>query len=128
MGEAKNGSEKMVKKNETKELVASLEKTSRKTKKAFWKNIAKILEKPTRNKVVVNVEKLEKLGEKFKGKTLVVPGKILSKGIINSKINVIAVEASDAAAKKIKDTKGELTLLKDFVSEKAKVSDLVIVK
>jgi large subunit ribosomal protein L18e len=118
----------MIKKLGTKELVAKLEKTSRKTKKAFWKNIAEILGKPTRNRVVVNVEKLDKLSEQFKGKTLVVPGKILSSGEINNKVSVVAESISERAEEKIKEAKGEFVLLKDFVDEKVKVDKLVIVK
>lgn len=117
----------MTKKLETQKLVASLEKTSRKTKKKFWKNIAEILNKPTRNKISININKLDKLAEKFKGKTIVVPGKILSNGETNNKIKVVAIEASEKAREKI-NSNGELILLKDFISEKVNVKDLVIVK
>ncbi len=116
-----------MKKLETQELIASLEKTSRKTKKVFWKNVAEILNKPTRNKITINVDKINKLAEKFKGKTLVVPGKILSNGELNTKVKVVAVEASNKAEEKI-NSKGELILLKDFISEKINVKDLVLVK
>lgn len=117
----------MTKKLETQKLIASLEKTSRKTKKRFWKNIAEIINKPTRNKININLSKLDEMGEKFKGKTIVVPGKILSNGEIKNKIKVIAIEASEKAKEKV-NSKGELILLKDFISEKVNVKDLVIVK
>jgi large subunit ribosomal protein L18e len=117
----------MTKKLETKRLITSLEKTSRKTKKAIWKNLAAILDKPTRNSVDINVEKLNALAKQFAGKTLVVPGKVLSKGELTTKTKIVAVSASEAAKEKINQN-GEFVLLKDFVNDKVKVSELVIVK
>ncbi len=117
----------MTKKLETQKLIAMLEKTSRKTKKKIWKDLAERIEKPRRNTANVNVEKLDVLAKKFKGKTLVVPGKVLSKGELNEKVKVIAINASEKAIEKI-NAKGEFILLKDFVSEKVKVSELIIVK
>ena len=118
----------MTKKLETRKLVASLEKTSRKTGKKIWKDIAKRVLKPTRNNTIVNVEKIGVLTEKFKGKTLVIPGKLLSKGEINVKSKVVAVSASPKAIEKIVEAKGEFVLLKDFVNNKVKVNELVLVK
>lgn len=117
----------MTKKLETKKLIASLNQTSRKTKKAFWKNIANIIEKPTRNRVIINIDKLDMLAEKFKGKIIVVPGKILSKGELNNKAKIVSVQASSKAIEKI-NSKGEYLFLKDFIDDKVKVKDLVIVK
>ena len=127
-GETGQRSEKnMTKKLETQKLIASLEKTSRKTKKNIWKDLANKIGKPTRNNTNINVEKLDILAKQFSGKTLIVPGKVLSKGEIDQKVKVVAVSASDAAIEKI-NAKGEFVLLKDFVDQKVKVSDLVIVK
>ena len=117
----------MTKKLETKRLIIELEKTSRATKKQIWKDLAERLGKPSRNDMDINVEKLNALAKKFKGKTLVVPGKILSKGELNEKVKIVAVSASEKAQEKI-NAKGEFVLLKDFISEKVKVSELMIVK
>jgi len=117
----------MTKKLRTRKLVASLEKTSRKTKKKIWKDLAERIEKPTRNNTVINVDKLDKLANQFKGKVLVVPGKVLSQGEINTKAKVVAISASARAIEKISE-KGEFVLLQDFVGEKVKVSELVLVK
>ncbi len=48
-------------------------------------------------------------------------------GELNTKTKVVAIEASQKAIEKI-NAKGELILLKDFISEKVNVKDLVIVK
>jgi len=117
----------MTKKIETKMLITELEKTSRKTKKTIWKDLAKRLNKPRRINVDINVAKLDLLAKKFAGKTLIVPGKVLSKGVLTTKTTIVAVNASEAAIKKI-NANGEFVLLKDFVNDKVKVSELVIVK
>jgi large subunit ribosomal protein L18e len=117
----------MTKKLETQKLVTQLEKLSRKTKKKIWKDLAKRLEKPTRHNVVVNVEKLDKMAKKFKGKTIIVPGKILSKGEFEEKTKIVSINASQKAIEKISE-KGEFIYLKDFVNEKVNTKDLVLVK
>ncbi len=117
----------MTKKLETQKLITKLEITSRKTKKKIWKDLAERIQKPTRNNIVINIENLEKLAKKFKGKTLIVPGKILSKGEITEKATIIAISASEKAIEKI-SKKGEFIFLKDFVNEKVNTKELVLVK
>ena len=117
----------MTKKIETQKLIAELEKTSRKTKKKIWKDLAERIGNPSRNDIDINVEKLDSLAKKFKGKTLVVPGKVLSKGELTEKAKVVAISASEKAIDKI-NAKGEFVLLRDFISEKVKVSELMMVK
>jgi large subunit ribosomal protein L18e len=117
----------MTKKLETQKLVIQLEKLSRKTKKKIWKNLAERLEKPTRHNIVVNVEKLDKMAKKFKGKTIIVPGKILSKGEFGEKAKIVSITASQKAIEKISE-KGEFAYLKNFINEKINTKDLVLVK
>lgn len=119
----------MVKKLETIKLVASLEKAGRVTKKAIWKDLAERLQAPTRNKVVINVEKINYLAKKFKGKTLIVPGKILSQGELTEKVSVVAVTASELAQKKI-NSSGKFVTLAEYSKNPAKieVNKTIIVK
>ena len=119
----------MAKKLETIKLIAGLEKAGRTTKKTIWFDLAKRLEAPTRNKVALNVEKIDSLAEKFKGKTLVVPGKVLSQGELTQKVNVVAVAASETAKQKI-NASGTFTTLAEFAKGAAKVDvkKLIIIK
>ncbi|MDD3084072.1 MAG: 50S ribosomal protein L18e [Candidatus ainarchaeum sp.] len=117
----------MTKKLETKKLIMLLEKTSRKTKKNIWKDIAKRIEKPKRQNIVVNIEKLDKMAKRFKGKIFVVPGRVLSKGELEEKATIIAISASQKAVEKI-SKKGKLIYLKDFVNEKVNTKELILVK
>ncbi len=117
----------MTKKLEIERLIASLEKTSRKTKKKIWADLAERISKPRRHNVVVNVGKLDMMAKKNKGKVLLVPGKILAEGILEEKVKIVAVEASEKAIEKISE-KGEFIYLKDFVGEKTKVNEIIMVK
>jgi large subunit ribosomal protein L18e len=117
----------MAKKLETVKLIASLEKASRKTKKAIWADLAERLGARSRSKKEVNLDEIETLAKKFKGKTLIVPGKVLARGTLTEKVNVVAVAASSEAKAKI-DAKGKFTKLSDFAenAEKVKVNELII--
>ena len=115
-----------MKKLETRKLVASLEQKSRKTKKAFWKDLANRVGKPTRHNVTISVGKLDSLAKANKGKVLVVPGKVLSDGELTEKVTVVGVTASGKATEKI-GAKGEFIPMKDFI-EKGNPSKTIIVK
>ena len=119
----------MAKKLETKKLIASMEKAARTTKKLLWTDLAERMAKPTRGKVEVNIDSINKLALAHKGKVLIVPGKVLSRGELDQKVTVVAVAASESAKAKIAEAKGEFIALKDLAlrAEKLKASDLVIV-
>ena len=119
----------MTKKLETVKLISNLERAYRKTKKNFWKDLAERLKSPSRNNVVVSVEKINEIAKARKAKVVVVPGKVLSGGELEDKLKVVAVSASKAAIRIIIQ-KGEFVYLKDFVNDlgKTKLSEVIIVK
>ncbi len=119
----------MAKKLETIKLIASLEKAAKSTKSALWADIAERLAAPTRNKVVVDLDKLDTMAKKNKGKILLVPGKVLVKGEYGEKAKIVAVNASENAKNKI-EAKGEFVFLRDFAknADKVKASEVIIVK
>ena len=113
-------------KERAKKTMALLEKTGRKSKSALWMDLAARLAKPRRQRASANLWKIDKLARIFKGKTLIVPGKVLGNGIISEKANVVAFEFSDSAEEKIKKAGGKAIMIEDAVSEPAKT--MVIVK
>lgn len=119
----------MAKKLETKLLITSLKKAAKETGKNLWEDLADRLEVPSRNRISVNVEKINSLAEKNKGKVILVPGKVLSSGDLTEKVTVVAISASENARAKI-NAKGKFILLKEYAKEagKAKVSDVIIAK
>ena len=113
-------------KERAKKAIALLEKTGRKSKSAIWLDLATRLAKPRRQRASVNLWKLDSLARIFKGKTLVVPGKVLGNGVISEKANIAAFEFSASAEEKIKKAGGKAILIENAVSEPAKT--MVIVK
>ena len=111
----------------TKELISSMKKAGTKRKQRIWTDIAKRLSKPRRNRAEVNIEKLSKLAEKNKGKTLVVPGKVLGNAGVENSVNVAALSYS-AEAKRAIQQKGRAITLGELLEANEKPSSMIIVK
>jgi len=109
-------------------LARLLEKAGIERKQAIWKTVAEMLEKPRRQRAALNLSKLDRLAKKFKGKILLVPGKVLGTGILNEKIAVAAYEYSHSAQKKIASAHGKSVSLAELVESKEKPSNIMIVK
>ena len=71
-----------------------------------WLRIAEILSSPRKNKIAVNLDKIEK--ESKEGDTIVIPGKVLSQGGISKKIRLVALSFSEEAERKLKEKKCEI--------------------
>jgi len=89
----------MEKNNTITMLAKELKKLSIEKKAPFWKRIALELEKPSRNKRVVNLWKLQKVCKA--DETIIVPGKVLGDGLINKKLTVVALSFSKDAKQKL---------------------------
>ena len=70
----------------------------------FWKRVVKDLKKPSRQRRKVNVYKIDKFARE--GEMVIVPGKVLSVGEINKKVDVAAFQFSESAKSKIEQAKG----------------------
>jgi large subunit ribosomal protein L18e len=106
-------------------LIEEIRKKGFEQKSGFLLDIARHLSKPRRQRVEVNVGKLQRFAED--DKWLVVPGKILSSGEVKTKINVVALSWSAAAEKKIKDAGGQLRSIEEFVKNENKFSNTKII-
>jgi len=113
------------KKQRTNEIVKGLRKVSSERKEAIWKDLAVRLSKPSRQRTVTNVDKLAEMAEKNKGKTLVVPGKVLGRGLMEVNADVGALAFSEKALVKIK---GKSLSFEELIDSKKKASEIVIVK
>lgn len=114
-------------KSSTKKIIAELEKASRKRKQKIWLEIAKIISKPRRIRTSVNLWKLEKLAMKNTGKILLIPGKVLGYGDIETKTEVAALEFSEKAQNGIQKN-GKVYSLMDILKKEVKPSKIMIVK
>ena len=80
-------------------LIEELKKKSVEEGVKLWKRLAKDLAKPTRQRRIVNIYKINRSARE--GETVVVPGKVLNMGELDKKINVAAFSFSDKAKEKI---------------------------
>ena len=101
---------------ELQELIMSLKKVASEKNVKLWKRIASELERPARQRRVVNIDKIEKSAREKE--IVIVPGKVLGNGELKKNIKVAAFHFSDAAKEKIKDHCTITELLKDNPSGK----------
>ncbi|MFC1686841.1 50S ribosomal protein L18e [Nanoarchaeota archaeon] len=80
-------------------LIEELEKKHIENGVKLWRRLASDLRKPTRQRRIVNIYKIDKYARE--GETVVVPGKVLNEGELKKKINVAAFSFSESAAEKI---------------------------
>jgi len=106
-------------------LIRFLRKQSRENKANIWKDVAKRLATPRRNRITVNVSRLNRYTEKKE--TVVVPGKVLGTGKIDHPITVAAFTFSEKAKEKIKTAKGKPLSLLQLVKKNPKGSNVKVI-
>ena len=80
---------------ELRKLIVELKKT----KKPIWKRVASMLEKSRRNRIEVNLWKINKFTKE--GDLVIIPGKILGFGELENNIKISSFNASKIAIEKI---------------------------
>lgn len=91
----------------------------------IWRTLADFVEKPRRQRVVVNVGKLNRVANE--GDVVVVPGKVLGGGELKKRVVVAAVSMSPSAIKKILEAGGEVLTIPELVKRAPKGSGVKIV-
>jgi large subunit ribosomal protein L18e len=78
-----------------------------------WLEIASILSGPSRKRIAINLEEIDK--QTNPGETIIVPGKVLSMGEINKKIKIVALKFSEKAKEKLIRAECEIVSLKQEI-------------
>jgi|TARA_B100001964_G_scaffold111440_2_gene124391 large subunit ribosomal protein L18e len=97
-------------------LIGELKKRSNEQSINLWKRVASDLEKPTRQRRVVNLSKINRYTKE--DETIVVPGKVLGSGALNHKLTISAYQFSDQAKDKLEKAGAEIVSLLDISKEK----------
>jgi len=105
-------------------LIVELKKLAINEDVKFWKRIAIELEKPTRNRRVVNISKLNKVTKD--GETIIIPGKVLGSGDLNHKLTVCAHLFSGNAKSKISQ-KGKVLSVSELMKQNPKAKGVRII-
>ncbi|MBR9700790.1 50S ribosomal protein L18e [Candidatus Woesearchaeota archaeon] len=108
---------------QTQALLQELKKTSIKGDVNLWKRIAKDLDKPSRQRRIVNLFQIDKYSKD--GETVIVPGKVLAEGDLTKNITVAAFSFSDEARRKI-DSKGKTITIAELMESNPKAQKVRI--
>lgn len=100
------------------ELVTELKKISSEKKINLWKRVALDLEKPTRQRCVVNLSKISRHTKE--NETIVVPGKVLGSGLLNHKLTIAAYSFSNNALEKINNARAKAIKISELMREQIK--------
>ncbi len=98
---------------QTQTIIAEIEPKAHESR--FWKRIVQDLKKPTRQRRVVNVYKIDKFAKE--GETIIVPGKVLSVGELSKKVDVAALQFSEGAKQKILDAQGKILTISELFKQ-----------
>ena len=106
-------------------LIANLRKKAIQDSSPLWKRLASDLERPTRNRRIVNLSRINRFTKD--NDTIVVPGKVLGSGIINHKVTVAAFAFSDGALEKLKKQNCSIMSISELMQKNPKTSEIRII-
>ncbi|QKQ98956.1 50S ribosomal protein L18e [Candidatus Nanohaloarchaea archaeon] len=92
---------------------------------AIWNQVAENLGKVNRKRAEVNISDIDRVAED--GDTVVVPGKVLGTGRLDTDVDVAAFQASTGAKKKISES-GDFMFIRDLVEDNPEGTEVRIVK
>jgi len=101
-----------------KKLITDLKDMGFKKGSPFLVEIAKRLEKPTRQMAEVNIGHIESFCKK--DETILVPGKVLGTGELTKPVKIAAYKFSTEAKKKIEKVKGKVMTIRELVKSNPK--------
>ena len=96
-------------------IIHELKKRSHEHSCNLWKRIANDLEKPTRQRRVVNLSNISRYAKE--NEIIVVPGKVLGAGNLEHKLTISAFQFSDGAKEKIEKIGAKIIPLLDLSKE-----------
>ena len=108
------------------ELINKLYEQSRKEDAAIWKDVAQRLERSNRRTAEVNLSDIARYAEA--GETILVPGKVLSNGNLEEKVDVVAFKFSAQAQEKIESAGGECISIDEIIESNPKGSNIRIME
>ncbi|MDR3062953.1 MAG: 50S ribosomal protein L18e [Methanobrevibacter sp.] len=108
------------------QIIRTLKDKSHSEDVAIWINVAKKLERSTRSYPDVNLSKINRYSAE--GETVLIPGKVLSDGVLDHKVNVVALKFSESASTKIESAGGKTISLTEILEENPKGNNIKILE
>ncbi|NYZ76589.1 50S ribosomal protein L18e [Candidatus Micrarchaeota archaeon] len=110
----------------TLELVNLLRKKAVEEKVGIWKRAAEKLSRSARRMAEVNLYCIDRYSKE--GDTVLVPGKVLSTGVLSHKVTVAAHKFSASAADKIRKAGGECLSIYEIVKDNPKGKGIILME
>jgi large subunit ribosomal protein L18e len=107
-------------------LISELKAASRETGAPLWRDMAKRLEKPSRNYAAVNLSKINRHTQS--NDTVLVAGKVLASGDLEHGVTVAALNFSSQAKSKILAAGGKCLAIEKLMAEHPKGSGIKILR
>ena len=108
------------------ELINKLYEQSRSEDAAIWRDVAQRLERSNRRTAEVNLSDISRHAEA--GETVLVPGKVLSNGDLENKVDVVALKFSAKAQEKIESAGGKCLSIDEIMEANPKGSNIRIME
>ena len=106
-------------------LIHDLKRQAQQQDAPVWKDVARRLEGPTRQRITVNLSTLERnLGER---ETAIVPGKVLSAGTLTKPVTVAAYAFSEGAKAKVTKAGGTCLTIPELAKQNPKGAKVRII-
>ncbi|MCF2141719.1 MAG: 50S ribosomal protein L18e [Candidatus Lokiarchaeota archaeon] len=86
-----------------------------KTKRPIWRDVSKRLMAPQKNRVEINLAKINRLTQK--GETIIVPGKVLANGTLEKSLTIACKAISKSARDKVAASKSELLTIEELLEK-----------
>lgn len=99
-------------------LIADLKSASHSQKAPLWTRLAKELARPSRQRRVVNLSRLNRFTQA--NEIIVVPGKVLGSGTLNHSLTVAAQSFSGSAKTAIEQAKGKAITINELLKQSPK--------
>lgn len=106
------------------QLIEDLINKSREEDVAIWRDVSKRLKKANRSSAEVNLTTINRFAKV--DETILVPGKVLSNGNLENKVNVAALKFSAKAQEKIEQAGGKCISIEELVESNPKGSNVRI--
>jgi len=97
----------------------------KKQKDPFWQYVAKLLARPKRRSVEVNLDKIDRLSKE--NSTILIAGKVLGKGELNKKIKLAAFNISEQAKVKLKESGSSFLGLQELLQKNPDVKEIKLI-
>ncbi len=101
-----------------------LKKNASEHQVAIWKRIAEDLEKPSRQRRIVNLSRISKYSKE--NEVIIVPGKVLGSGTLDHKVVISAYQFSKSAVDKINEAGSKIIDINDLIKESPKGKNIRI--